>query len=134
MLVVDDEEVVRIAAQRILMQLGFEVVLAADGQAALDACAADSPGFSLVLLDVLMPGLGGFAVLERLRREHPALPVLLVSGHVGEASRDRVLCSGAAGYLGKPFDVRELCQALDSALASTRVEVESSSRVPAKAH
>ena len=79
LLVVDDTEYNRDVLTRRLERRGYEVEAVEDGQAALDAVASQS--YDLVLLDIMMPGIDGYAVLERLRANHDALelPVIMVT-------------------------------------------------------
>lgn len=100
-LVVDDEPGVRRALERGLRAEGMEVVTAADGPAGLRAALTGT--FDVVLLDIMLPGLSGYRVLERLRAVGVATPVLLVSAKDGEVDQADGLDLGADGYLVKPF-------------------------------
>ncbi|MGH3493434.1 MAG: response regulator, partial [Sciscionella sp.] len=95
MLVVDDELGVRRALRRGLSAEGMEVVLAADG---LQGWQIASTGtFDLILLDIMLPGLSGYRVLERLRADGVATPVLLVSAKDGDFDQADGLDLGADG-------------------------------------
>lgn len=100
-LVVDDELGVRRALQRGLGAEGMEVVVAADGPSALDI--ARTGAFDVILLDIMLPGLSGYRVLQQLRAEGVGTPVLLVSAKDGEIDQADGLDLGADGYLVKPF-------------------------------
>jgi class 3 adenylate cyclase/CheY-like chemotaxis protein len=103
-LVVDDNEDNRAMLARRLTRQGYEVLTAAGGRAALDTLAARP--VDLVLLDVMMPDLDGYAVLQRLKAD-PALrdiPVLMISALDELDSVVRCIQLGADDYLGKPFD------------------------------
>lgn len=100
-LVVDDEPGVRRALERGLRAEGMLVVTAADGPSALRAALTGS--FDAVLLDIMLPGLSGYRVLERLRAAGVGTPVLLVSAKDGEIDQADGLDLGADGYLVKPF-------------------------------
>jgi DNA-binding response OmpR family regulator len=100
-LVVDDEPGVRRALERGLRAEGMEVVTAADGPSGLRAALTGN--FDAVLLDIMLPGLSGYRVLERLRAAGVATPVLLVSAKDGEVDQADGLDLGADGYLIKPF-------------------------------
>lgn len=106
MLVADDEPGVRRALERGLTAEGMDVAGAADGPGALRAALTGS--FDVVLLDIMLPGLSGYRVLERLRAEGVATPVLLVSAKDGEVDQADGLDLGADGYLVKPFSFRVL--------------------------
>jgi len=101
-LVVDDEEAVRNLMKRHLEGAGYEVVLAADGQAALEMFKKSSP--HLVVLDLFMPGLSGLDVLLHLKRGHPHLPVVIVTSNQDEVVALSALKMGAFDYVMKPFD------------------------------
>src|SRR5947209_3680658 len=105
-LVVDDEPAVRTALERALRLESHDVVLAADGEEALDALAR-SPA-DAVILDVLMPRLDGLEVVRRMRKAGDRTPVLMLTAR--DAIDDRVtgLDVGADDYLVKPFALREL--------------------------
>jgi DNA-binding response OmpR family regulator len=100
-LVADDEPGVRRALERGLRAEGMDVVTAPDGPSALRAALSGS--FDAVLLDIMLPGLSGYRVLERLRAAGVGTPVLLVSAKDGEIDQADGLDLGADGYLVKPF-------------------------------
>jgi DNA-binding response OmpR family regulator len=100
-LVVDDELGVRRALQRGLGAEGMDVVTAADGPSALDI--ARTGAFDVILLDIMLPGLSGYRVLQALRAEGVSTPVLLVSAKDGEIDQADGLDLGADGYVVKPF-------------------------------
>ncbi|GAA4871231.1 response regulator transcription factor [Actinomycetospora straminea] len=101
MLVVDDEPGVRDALRRGLAAEGMEVHAVADGHAGLREAATGA--YDAVVLDILLPGLSGYRVLEALRAEGVATPVLLISAKDGEVDQADGLDLGADGYLVKPF-------------------------------
>src|ERR1700736_1216552 len=105
-LVVDDEVGVRNALGRGLTAEGMDVVTAADGPSALRAALTGS--FDVVLLDIMLPGLSGYRVRQRLRAEGVHTPVILVSAKDGEVDQADGLDLGADGYLVKPFSFRVL--------------------------
>lgn len=98
---VDDELGVRRALQRGLGAEGMDVVTAADGPSALDI--AKTGAFDAILLDIMLPGLSGYRVLQALRAQGVTTPVLLVSAKDGEVDQADGLDLGADGYLVKPF-------------------------------
>ncbi|MEV4318688.1 response regulator transcription factor [Actinocrispum sp. NPDC049592] len=100
-LVVDDEPGVRRALQRGLTAEGMDIVVAADGPSALQMARTGS--FDAILLDIMLPGLSGYRVLQTLRNEGVRTPVLLVSAKDGEIDQADGLDLGADGYLVKPF-------------------------------
>ena len=104
-LVVDDEQTVRNVLQRTLERAGYDVITAANGQEALDKIS--SFDVSLVLLDIMMPGLDGFEVLERIPRDLN-IPVIMLSGIHDEITKIHSLTLGADNYIAKPFSTGEL--------------------------
>lgn len=110
---VDDEPAVRAIVGRILVDAGYDVVPAADGQEALNLYQRSGP-FAIVLLDESMPGLPGRAVLERLLALDPEAKVVLFTGYGPEAAELR----GAAGVLEKPVAMDTLLQFLGRVLDS----------------
>ena len=107
-LIVDDDANYRAFVSSILERVGYATLEASSGEEALDSVRSDRP--SCVLLDVLLPGVTGYAVCRELRDEYgEALPIIFVTGERTEAG-DRVagLLLGADDYVVKPFDPDEL--------------------------
>ncbi|HEU5472087.1 MAG TPA: response regulator transcription factor [Actinophytocola sp.] len=100
-LVVDDEPGVRRALQRGLTAEGMDIVVAGDGPSALEI--GRTGAYDLIVLDIMLPGLSGYRVLQRLRAEGVRTPVLLLSAKDGEVDQADGLDLGADGYLVKPF-------------------------------
>jgi DNA-binding response OmpR family regulator len=113
-LVVDDDPTVSDVVRRYLEQDGYRVRLAADGLAAV---AAETP--DLVVLDLMLGGIDGLEVCRRLRREHPDLPVVMLTALGEEADRVVGLEVGADDYVTKPFSPRELVLRVRSVLRRT---------------
>jgi PAS domain S-box-containing protein len=102
-LVVEDDEGVREMTRRVLEDAGYRVLEAADGQAALELLERDGAPVRLVLTDVVMPGMGGRELAERLAALRPGMPLLYTSGYTdGEIARRGLLEPGAA-FVQKPF-------------------------------
>jgi len=114
-LVVDDEPFVRSVAKRILERAGHTVIVADDGQMALEL--ARSARLDLALVDATMPGMSGGDVLRALAALLPDLPLVLMSGYAREEVRDAA-ASAAAGFLPKPFSPEDLREAVRRALAA----------------
>jgi two-component system response regulator PrrA len=109
-LVVDDDQGVRHALRRGLSLEGFSVREAADGVEAMREIAAQLP--AAVVLDVVMPGLGGVEVVRRLRTEGRTVPVCMLSARDEVDDRVAGLAAGADDYVVKPFSVAELAARL----------------------
>jgi len=104
-LVVEDELALRETLEYNLARLGYQVVTAADGFEALALVNSEHP--DLVLLDLMLPGLDGFEICRRLRREH-SMPVMMLTARADEIDKVVGLEVGADDYLTKPFSMREL--------------------------
>ena len=123
-LVADDEPHIRRILQFLLEQEGFEVQMAEDGEEAWKAVASFQP--DLVLLDVMMPRMDGFAVLEIIRAgfETARLPVILLTAKGEEQDKVKGLAGGANDYIVKPFNHDELLLRVSNLLEATRRERE----------
>ncbi len=119
-LVVDDEDSVRVVIARILEEEGIETLTATSGHAALTIYEQHMGRIGLVLLDMTMPGLDGPATLAQLRALDPAARVILMSGYSHNAVTARVADNAIVGFLPKPFALADLLQRVESALAETR--------------
>ncbi len=116
-LVVDDDESVRVLLTRYLEMEGFEVDQVSDGGTALAAIASSNP--DLILLDLMLPAQDGLDILTRLRRDSE-LPVILLTARGSEADRILGLKLGADDYVVKPFSPGELTARINSVLRRTR--------------
>lgn len=122
LLVVDDEPEILGYLKRGLVFEGFRVSTAADGESALALAGRDPP--DLVILDVMLPGMDGLEVCERLRQREAGLPILMLTARDSVPDRVAGLDSGADDYLVKPFAFIELLARLHALLrrASRRRE------------
>lgn len=110
-LLVDDEEDLRALVSSVVEDLGYEVETAKDGLSAIEKVEEDPPG--LVLLDLLLPGIDGVAVLRYLRESGNQVPIVLLTACSDERTIRKALREGANAYLPKPFrihDLAELCE------------------------
>jgi CheY-like chemotaxis protein len=120
-LVVEDEPLVRSLAVRALQDQGYHVLQAEDGPAALTVSQANEGEIHLLVTDVVMPGMNGKELADRLSAERPGLRVLYVSGYTDHAVvRHGVLEEGIA-FLSKPFDMGNLTRMVREVLDSGRV-------------
>ena len=117
-LLIDDEPGIRNFVSRGLRGEGFSVDLAADGDAGLKA--ALGPPYDLIILDLLLPDLGGIEVLRRLIRQHPGQTVIVLSALGDTPSKVASLEAGADDYLVKPFSFEELLARVRARLRDTR--------------
>ncbi len=112
-LVVDDEEDVQILVTRILRDAGYVVDRASDGQEAIDKLGADRA--DLIVLDLMMPGIDGWGVLQFLQSQKDAPPVVIVTARTDYATFARGIREGGTAFVCKPFRFHELvatCQRL----------------------
>ena len=105
-LVVDDDRAVRQSIRRSLSFNGYEVDLAADGLEALDHVAEGAP--HLIVLDVMMPRLGGLDTCRELRARNVTTPILMLTARDSASDRANGLAAGADDYLPKPFSLDDL--------------------------
>jgi len=117
-LVIDDEESVCWAFQRLLRGLGHEAVAAPTAERGLELLESVRP--QLVILDVRLPGMDGLAALERIRARYPALPVLMVTAHGTMETAIEAMKRGATEYLTKPVDLETAEAAVKRILAVRR--------------
>jgi PAS domain S-box-containing protein len=123
-LVVEDELTVRRLVQRLLLDQGYQVLLAADGAEALDLEAAHDGAIDLLLTDIVMPGLSGPALAEELSLRRPGTPVLYMSGWSADALAERGQAASEIELVAKPFGLAELSRRV-------RVAIESGQGAPA---
>ena len=112
--VLDDEPQMCKALGRLLKTYGFEVVTFALGADLLAACASRLP--DCLLLDLHMPDLNGFEVLERLATQHLLVPAVVITGHDQPGYAERVRALGGVDYLLKPLNEAQLLAAIGKAL------------------
>jgi CheY-like chemotaxis protein len=115
-LVVDDEPDILLATRLLLESASFSVVEARNGEEALAAVDVEKP--DAMLLDLRMPGMDGWEVLEHLREKGQLgrLPVIVLSAHTGGTTMERSFELGAKGYVSKPFELADLRKALEQVL------------------
>jgi two-component system response regulator MtrA len=116
-LVVEDERDIALGVRANLEIEGYEVTVAHTGEDGLTAAMANRP--DLAILDVMLPRMTGFEVLEKLRVYYPDLPVIILSARAEELDRVRGFRSGADDYVTKPFGVMELMLRVRAVLRRT---------------
>jgi len=107
-LLVDDEQAVRKVAGEILRKLHFDVLAAGSGEEALRLFREHRKDIVLVILDIVMPAMGGGKIFSELRGLDPKVKVLLCSGYSIQGEADRLIGTGASGFIQKPFSLRSL--------------------------
>lgn len=120
LLVVDDEQQILRSTRRLLSGLGWNVLMTTDAREAVAIMARRMDDISLVLLDIVMPRLGGIDVFRIMRHLAPAVPVVLMSGHDPHGEAKVALDAGAAAFLQKPFDGKALRGVLEQLASPAR--------------
>ncbi len=105
-LVVDDEQNMRITLADILGDEGYDVDTAASGEEAVELCSQQ--GYSIVLLDVRMPGIDGVEAFKQIRRHQEGVRVIMMSAYSLDDLKDAALDDGAVAFLAKPLDVQQV--------------------------
>jgi DNA-binding response OmpR family regulator len=121
-LIVDDEPDILLMLRVNLEAEGYQTALAADGETALRRIADERP--DLILLDVMMPVMDGWGVLEALDHDVFTHRVVVLSAKSSERDLARALELGASAYLSKPFDPDELIEVVGRVLSSTPAQLE----------
>ncbi|RLL52278.1 PAS domain S-box protein [Mariprofundus sp. EBB-1] len=112
-LVIDDELMVRTVVERLLNRLGCKVILAADGKQGIEAYQHHKDEISIVLLDMMMPVMGGKETLKRLKALNAALPIYICSGYGNENISDQFNAVQPDGIVLKPFTLKRLTEVLE---------------------
>jgi two-component system, cell cycle sensor histidine kinase and response regulator CckA len=115
-LIVDDEELIRDLGARILTKAGYKVITASDGKKALELYQENRDEISLVMLDLIMPEMGGKQCLQGLLSIDPAVKVIIASGYAVNGTVKETLASGARGFVNKPYDNKQLLQTVREVL------------------
>jgi DNA-binding NtrC family response regulator len=118
LLVIDDDPQQLDLIRASLEQFPLEILTATDPQQGLDLLSSEKP--RIVLLDLVMPGLGGFEVLERILEIDPAVDVLLLTGHYTLESAVEAMKKGACDYIAKPLDLNSLRSKIDRLISKAR--------------
>ena len=114
----DDEEMVLEAGKELLTHLGYEVLLAENGREALKLYKKNHDKIDLVLLDMVMPVMGGGEAFDRMKESDPDIKVLLSSGYSINGQATEILDRGCNGFIQKPFKMKELSRRLREILDS----------------
>jgi CheY-like chemotaxis protein len=118
-LLVDDEELVRSLGKRILEPCGYTVLSAANGREALDLYRKEISRIGLVILDIMMPEMGGKECLQNLQEMNPHIKVLIASGYTSGGTVKEATELGAKGFVRKPYEMEGLLRAVRQVLDQT---------------
>lgn len=119
-LVVEDEGNTRKTLTKILEKKGYAVISVGDGEECLEKAIEEKP--DLILLDVLLPGQSGFGVCEALKNNVVTkdIPIIMVTGLIGDSARDAGLAKGAKYLISKPYDPEDLLWEIENALKTSK--------------
>jgi len=107
-LLVEDEDPVRLFSARALRNKGYRVIEAKSGEAALDVITNGSEKVELLITDVVMPKMDGPSLVRQVRELHPEMKVIFISGYTEDAFRKRLDRDGDIHFLPKPFSLKQL--------------------------
>jgi PAS domain S-box-containing protein len=107
-LLVDDEDMVSDIGKRLLERLGYNVLVAGSGKEAVEMYDKNKDKIELVILDMIMPGMGGGEAFEGLKTINPGIKVLLSSGYSMNGRAAQIMARGCKGFIQKPFNLKEL--------------------------
>lgn len=126
-LVVEDEAAIRDGLVDVLVFHGYETDSAAEGNAGLDK--AVSGQFDLILLDVMLPGMNGFDICNRIRARDPEQAIIMLTAKTSDEDIIQGLSLGADDYIAKPFSVAQLMLRIQAVLRRARIGVEMNHRI-----
>ncbi len=115
-LLVDDEAFVLEVGEKILKALGYRVLLAETGERAIEIYRENREKIAMVILDMVLPRMGGGEIFDRLKEINPSVKVLLSSGYSLDEEMKRLLERGGSGFIQKPFDAGQLSQIIRAIL------------------
>jgi two-component system cell cycle sensor histidine kinase/response regulator CckA len=111
-LLVDDEEYIRELGVELLTDVGYKVLTAIDGEGGLELYRQKQENIDLVILDLVIPGMGGKKCYEEILKVNPKAKILIVSGYSVNGPGKEAIEAGAKGFVGKPFDVSHLLETI----------------------
>ena len=109
-ILIDDEKMILDVGRELLEELGYTVLSALSGREALDIFQKRSDEIDLVIMDMIMPGMGGGETFDRLRAINPNIKVLLSSGYSVNGQASKILHRGCDGFIQKPFNLNQLAE------------------------
>jgi nitrogen-specific signal transduction histidine kinase len=117
-LLVDDEDMIIDVGQEILEEMGYKVFLARSGKEAIETYEKNKHKIDMVILDMIMPDMGGGEAYDRMKEVNPNVKVLLSSGYSIEGQASNILARGCNGFIQKPFSVKQLSHTIRQVLDS----------------
>ncbi|MBF0509599.1 MAG: response regulator [Deltaproteobacteria bacterium] len=115
-LIVDDEEFIRKFGEKMLRRFGYDVVSASNGHQAIEFYKLHAESISLIILDLIMPEMGGVRCLEEIMKINPQAKVIIASGFPGTDSSEDTIRLGAKSFVSKPYEAAEMLSAIRDVL------------------
>ena len=115
-LLVDDEQMILDVGSQMLAKLGYQVLTALNGKEAIDIVEHHKDHIVLVILDMIMPIMGGGETFDLLKSRHPSLKFLLSSGYAVDGQASEILNRGCNGFIQKPFNIEQLSRKMHEIL------------------
>ena len=115
-LLIDDEKMILDVGLELLEELGYTVLSVMSGQEAIDVFQKDQDNIDLVIMDMIMPGMGGGETFDRLKEINPAVKVLLSSGYSINGQASKIIRRGCEGFIQKPFNMNQLAEKIQKIL------------------
>jgi PAS domain S-box-containing protein len=115
-LLIDDEKMILDVGLELLEELGYTVLSAMSGQEAIDVFQKDQDNIDLVIMDMIMPGMGGGETFDRLKEINPEVKVLLSSGYSINGQATKIIRRGCEGFIQKPFNMNQLAEKIQKIL------------------
>jgi PAS domain S-box-containing protein len=115
-LLVDDEDFIRLQGEQTLTTFGYKVLTAPDAESALEIYRKDQEQIDLIILDLIMPGMGGRRCIDELLKINPKAKVIVASGYSDVGPMKRTLEAGAKGFMGKPYGIRHMLEVVREVL------------------
>ena len=117
-LLIDDEEMIIKVGKELLQELGYDVLSARSGQEAMELYEKNADKIDLVIMDMIMPGMGGGETFDRLKKINPDIKVLLSSGYSINGQASKILERGCDGFIQKPFNLIQLSDKISQIIRS----------------
>jgi len=115
-LLIDDEQMVLSVAEEMVQALGYQVTVASDGQKGLDIYRKNHGQIDMVILDLIMPGVGGAEAFDQLKAINPNVKVLLSSGYSINGQASSLMKRGCSGFIQKPFSIQDLSRKISEVM------------------
>jgi two-component system, cell cycle sensor histidine kinase and response regulator CckA len=117
-LLIDDEEIITFTGEQMLKKLGYNVIVAENGKKAIEIFSREHENINLVLLDMVMPGIGGRETYDRLKEIDENVRVLLSSGYSLDGQAREIMHKGCNGFIQKPFTLKNISQKVKEILGN----------------